>query len=72
MLIRQKTPSKSNKNYDELSLNNNFNKNNYFNNNNSLYNHQKINSVLEDEKNDNILGDVGNVVNYNKRFTYIK
>ena len=72
MLIRQKTPSKSNKNYDELSLNNNFNKNTYFNNNNSLYNHQKINSVFEDEKNNNIFGDVGNVVNYNKRFTYIK
>ena len=75
-LIRQKTPSRSNKNYGESSFNNNYNfnknKNNYFNNNNALYKNQKLNSFFEDEKNNNIFGDVGNVVNYNKRFTYIK
>jgi hypothetical protein len=72
-LIRQKTPSKSNnKNYDELSFNknNNFNNNNYFNK--SLYNNQKANSIIENEKNNNIFGDVGNIVNYNKKFSYIK
>ena len=73
LLIRQKTPSKSNnKNYDELSFNknNNFNNNNYFNK--SLYNNQKANSIMENEKNNNIFGDVGNIVNYNKKFSYIK
>ena len=73
LLIRQKTPSKSNnKNYDELSFNknNNFNNNNYFNK--SLYNNQKANSIIENEKNNNIFGDVGNIVNYNKKFSYIK
>ena len=62
LLIRQKTPSKSNnKNYDELSFNknNNFNNNNYFNK--SLYNNQKANSIIENEKNNNIFGDVGNI-----------
>ena len=70
ILIRQKTPTKSNKNYDELSFNNNFINNHYFNN--SLYNNEKLNVVFEDEKNNNIFGDVGNVVNYNKKFTYKK
>ena len=70
ILIRQKTPTKSNKNYGELSYNNNFINNQYFNN--SLYNNEKLNVVFEDEKNNNIFGDVGNVVNYNKKFTYKK
>ena len=73
LIMRQKTPSKSNKYYDELS----FNKNNTNNNNNkylnkTLYKNQKTNSVIEDEKNNNIFGDVGNIVNYNKRFSYKK
>ena len=37
-----------------------------------MYNNQKKNINVEDEKNNNIFGDVGNVVNYNKRFSYKK
>ena len=71
ILIRQKTPSKSNKYNENFSFNkNNSNKNNF---NKTMYNNQKINSViLEDEKNNNIFGDVGDVVNYNKKFLYKK
>ena len=71
ILIRQKTPSKSNKYNENFSFNkNNSNKNNF---NKTMYNNQKINSVIiEDEKNNNIFGDVGNVVNYNKKFLYKK
>ena len=74
LIIRQKTPSKSNKYYDDLSFNKN-NSNNNINNkyfNKTLYKNQKTNSMIEDEKNNNIFGDVGNIVNYNKRFLYKK
>ena len=74
LIIRQKTPSKSNKYYDDLSFNKN-NSNNNVNNkyfNKTLYKNQKTNSMIEDEKNNNIFGDVGNIVNYNKRFLYKK
>ena len=73
LIIRQKTPSKSNKLFENFSFNKNINNNN--NNNNfskSGYNNQKKNTNVEDEKNNNIFGDVGNVVNYNKRFSYKK
>ena len=69
-LIRQKTPSKSNKYYNDLSFNKNNNNNKYFNK--TLYNNQNINIVKEDEKNSSIFGDVGNIVNYNKKFSYKK
>ena len=69
-LIRQKTPSKSNKYYNDLSFNKNNNNNKYFNK--TLYNNQNINIVKEDEKNSSIFGDVGNIVNYNKKFAYKK
>ena len=69
-LIRQKTPSKSNKYYNDLSFNKNNNNNKYFNK--TLYNNQNININKEDEKNNSIFGDVGNIVNYNKKFSYKK
>ena len=69
-LIRQKTPSKSNKYYNDLSFNKNNNNIKYFNK--TLYNNQNINIVKEDEKNSSIFGDVGNIVNYNKKFSYKK
>ena len=69
-LIRQKTPSKSNKYYNDLSFNKNNNNNKYFNK--TLYNNQNINIIKEDEKNNSIFGDVGNIVNYNKKFSYKK
>ena len=69
-LIRQKTPSKSNKYYNDLSFNKKNNNNKYFNK--TLYNNQNINIVKEDEKNSSIFGDVGNIVNYNKKFSYKK
>ena len=69
-LIRQKTPSKSNKYYNDLSFNKNNNNNKYFNK--TLYNNQNINIVKEDEKNSSIFGDVGNIVKYNKKFSYKK
>ena len=76
LIIRQKTPSKSNKFSENFSFNKNISNNNNTNNNNhfnkTMYNNQKKNINVEDEKNNNIFGDVGNVVNYNKRFSYKK
>ena len=53
-----------------MSFNKNNNNNKYFNK--TLYNNQNINIVKEDEKNSSIFGDVGNIVNYNKKFSYKK
>ena len=76
LIIRQKTPSKNNKFSKNFSFNKNIDTNNTNINNNNFnkttYNNQKKNINIEDEKNNNIFGDVGNVVNYNKRFSYKK
>ena len=63
--IRQKTPSKNNydKPYEDLS----------FNNNNTYFNKSQYNNIIEEnEKNNNIFDNVGNVINYNKRYSFIK
>ena len=63
--MRQKTPIKNNKDYGNLSFNINFDNN--YNLNKTIYNNQKKNISIEDEKNNNIFGDVGNVFNINKK-----
>ena len=73
LLIRQKTPSKSNKYCENFSFsknNNNNNRTNYCNK--TMHENEKNDKIVEDEKNNNIFGNVGNVVNYNKRFSYKK
>ena len=63
--MRQKTPIKNNKDYGNLSFNINFDNN--YNLNKTIYNNQKKNISIENEKNNNIFGDVGNVFNINKK-----
>ena len=65
LIMRQKTPIKNNKDYGNLSFNINFDNN--YNLNKTIYNNQKKNISIEDEKNNNIFGDVGNVFNINKK-----
>ena len=75
LMIRQKTPSKSNKYIGNFSFNKNINNNdkkNHFNK--TMYNNNPKKNVAneEDEKNNYIFGDVGNVIDYNKKFLYKK
>ena len=75
LMVRQKTPSKSNKYIDNFSFNKNINNNdkkNHFNK--TMYNNNPKKNVAneEDEKNNYIFGDVGNVIDYNKNFLYKK
>ena len=70
LILRQKTPTKSNKYYENLSFNKNSGNN--FNFNKTVYNNQKKNTSIEDEKNNNIFGDVGNVININRNCCYKK
>ena len=65
LIMRQKTPIKNNKDYGNLSFNINFDNN--YNLNKTIYNNQKKNISIENEKNNNIFGDVGNVFNINKK-----
>ena len=65
LIMRQKTPIKNNKDYGNLSFNINFDNN--YNLNKTIYNNQKKNISIEDEKNNNIFGDVGNVFNIDKK-----
>ena len=68
--MRQKTPIKNNKDYGNLSFNINFDNN--YNLNKTIYNNQKKNISIEDEKNNNIFGDVGNIININRNCCYKK
>ena len=70
LILRQKTPTKSNKYYENLSFNKNSGNN--YNFNKTVYNNPKKNASIEDEKNNNIFGDVGNVININRNCCYKK
>ena len=71
LMIREKTPTKSNSNLNCFRNINNFQKTHFhngFNEKNKNNNNSKSNFSISNEK-DDIFGDVGNIVTFNKRYS---